>query len=208
MNKILFLDTLGTGPNPDRYAIYRLGGIYTENGVEKNRFEFRMRPYRNARIQDQSLWIGGESRSSLIYYPDEAKVLKDFVGYLSGIVDIRNPKDKLYIAGFNVAAFDAPFIRSWFLRNGNENFRNYFFVQTIDLMSIAAFTLMEQRRSMPDFHLETAARYLGVRIESGDKYDSIRNAKISLDIYRNLQVRYGLAECIDTSVATEIIKNF
>ena len=42
MNKILFVDTLTTGMNTERCAIYRIGGIYTEDGVEKKRFDFKV----------------------------------------------------------------------------------------------------------------------------------------------------------------------
>ncbi len=208
MNKIFFIDTVTTGMNPDRCAIYRIGGIYTEDGVERSRFELRMRPFANARIAEQSLWICGESRSSLLVYQDESAVFKSFIQYVDQYVDLKNPRDKAYIAGFNTSAFDVPFIREWFYRNGNERFRDYFHVQAIDLMTLAAFALMPYRSSMPDFHLETAARFLEVRTPSGESYDCISNAKTCLEMYRKLQRRFGLAECKELAEATTIVKNF
>lgn len=208
MNKILFIDILTTGMNPEKCSIYRIGGIYTEDAVEKERFEFRMRPFRNARINEQSLWISGESRSSLLVYKDESDAFKDFLAMLGRLVDIKNPHDKIYIAGFNSAAFDVPFLREWFRRNGNERFRDYFHVQTMDVMCLSAFALMPTRQGMPDFHLETAARFLQVKATAGDTYDCITNAKTSLDIFRKLQKRFGVAECLDTSSVVKITKNF
>lgn len=208
MNKILFIDTVTTGMNPEKCSIYRIGGIYVENGVEAKRFEFRMRPFRNARIAEQSLWISGESRSSLLNYKEESEAFKDFVSFLDTIVSVKNPNDKLYIAGFNVAAFDIPFLREMFHRNGNERFRDYFHVQAIDLMCLAAFALMRVRSSMPDFHLETAARFLQVTTIIGDDYSCIVNAKVCLDMYRKLEERFGLSECDDITITKDIIKNF
>ena len=208
MNKIIFIDTVTTGMNPEKCSIYRIGGIYTEDAVEKERFEFRMRPFRNARINEQSLWITGESRSSLLLYKDESEAFKDFLCFLNGIVDIKNPRDKVYIAGFNSAGLDVPFLREWFRRNGNERFRDYFHVQIMDVMTLSAFALMPSRQNMPDFHLETAARYLQVNAPVGKMYDCIDNAKVSLDIFRKLQKRFGVAECQDLTTVNKVTKNY
>lgn len=208
MNKIIFIDTLTTGMNPERCSIYRLGGICTENGTETIRFEFRMRPFNNARISEQSLWIAGESRSSLLVYKSEADAFKDFTAFLDTIIDIRNPRDKAYLAGFNAPAFDVPFLKEWFHRNGNERFRDYFYVQSIDTMCLATVTLMNYRSNMPDFHLETAARFMEVTPSVSERYDCILNAKTSLDIYRKFESRCGLGECRNVTPAAHIVKNY
>ena len=208
MNKILFIDTVTTGMNPEKCSIYRIGGIYTEDAVEKERFEFRMRPFRNARISEQSLWITGETRSSLLVYKDEADAFKDFIAFLNRIVDIKNPRDKAYLAGFNTAGLDVPFLREWFRRNKNERFRDYFHVQPMDVMTLSAFALMASRSAMPDFHLETAARFLQIDAPIGEVYNCIENAKVSLDIFRMLQKRFGVAECQDLASVQKITRNF
>lgn len=208
MYKILFIDTITTGMNPEKCAIYRMGGIFTENGKETKRFELKMRPFMNARISDQSLWIGGETRSSLIRYPDQAEAFKDFINLLEEQVDISNPYDKIYIGGFNSDRFEYPFLREWFRRNGNERFRDYFYVQTFDMMSAATFALFETRRSLPDFCLDTAARKLGLNVPADDKYNCIMNAEICLSMFRLLASKWGITECNETGVAEVIFRNF
>lgn len=208
-NKILFIDTVTTGMNPERCGIYRIGGIFTEDLVEKLRFELRMRPFRNARISDTSLWICGESRASLLAYTDENRAFTDFVAHLDERVNLRNPYDKLYIAGFNAASFDVPFLREWFHRNGNNRFRDYFHVQTLDLMSLAAFALIDERPTMPDFHLETAARFLGVTVSHTDKYDCVGNARTCLDMYCELRNRfYKIPDGINCDACDKVYRNF
>lgn len=208
MYKILFIDSVTTGMNPEKCAIYRLGGIYTVDGAERKRFEIRTRPFPNARVSDQSLWICGETRSSLICYPSQEDAFKDFVKLLDSFVNLRNPKDKLFIGGFNTDRFEYPFIREWFRRCGNERFRDYFHVQTVDMMSIANLSVIESRSGMPDFQLETAARHLGVPVPGEDRYDCVANSKICLDMFRLLARRWGVSGCPDKSVSKDCFRNF
>ena len=208
MNKILFIDILSTGMSPDNCGIYRIGGIYTEDGVEKKVIDLKMCPPINARISQQSLWIGGESRSSLISYPDEKRVFARFCEWLDTIVSVRKADDKLYLAGYNSAAFDMPFLREYFNRCGSNDFRNYFHVQCIDIMSISAMALMNERGRMQDFMMDSVAAHLGIHTFPGDKYDCISNARTALDIYRHFIRRFGIDEVKDTSRADDIVKNY
>ena len=208
MNKILFIDSVTTGMNPEKCAIYRIGGIFTVNGEETQRFELRMRPFPNARISDQSLWICNETRSSLIRYPDQEEAFSDFLNLLNGQVNLRNPKDKAFIAGFNVDRFEYPFLREWFHRNGNERFRDYFYVQTIDLMNLTNFRFLDKRNEFQDFFLDTAARQLGVPTSGEDRYNCIENSSTCLQMYRKLAAEWAFADCKDSDKAADTFTNF
>lgn len=208
MYKILFVDSVTTGMSPEKCAIYRLGGIFTVNGVEKLRFELRMRPFDTARIADQSLWICNETRSSLIYYPSQEEGFKDFIKLLDRQVNLHNSKDKIFIGGFNTDRFEYPFLREWFRRNGNERFRDYFYVQTIDMMSITNLKVLTKRTSLPDFHLETAARHIGITAAGTDKYDCIQNSKTCLDMFRKISFEWGIDNVQDDSITAVCYKNF
>jgi hypothetical protein len=78
----------------------------------------------------------------------------------------------------------------------------------MDVMTLSAFALMPSRQNMPDFHLETAARYLQVYAPVGKMYNCIDNAKVSLDIFRKLQKRFGVAECQDLTTVNKVTKNY
>ena len=208
MNKILFIDILSTGMDVKRCAIYRIGGIYTEDGQEKKRFDFRVRPFQGARISDQSLWVGGVDRTALAAYPDQEKAFSDFIAMLDGFVEVRNSRDKMYLGGFNTATMDAPFLLQWFNWNRNERYRDYFHMQILDMMTVAGFALMDQRRSMQDFKLESVARQLNIYSGEGDTSNCVQNAKTSLDIYRHMRTRFGLEEFTETPECTDILKNY
>lgn len=208
MNKILFIDLLTTGMHPERCGICKIGGIFTEDGKEIQRFEFNVRPFRNALIRDESLNAGCIYRSELIYFPEEKEVFASFIELLNKHVDAKNPLDKIYLAGFNAASFDTTFLREWFKRMNCDKFRDYFFVQTIDVMCLAAFALMNERKSMPNFKIDSAARYLGINPRTSRKFSCLDNAETSLEIYRVLKVRFHLGEAGERRKTDNVIKNF
>ena len=90
MNKILFIDTLATGVHLERCAIYRIGGILCTENVneikEVRRFDFAVRPFSGARIAENSLWIGGVTRSTLAGYPPQEAAFADFYKLLEDAV--------------------------------------------------------------------------------------------------------------------------
>ena len=212
MNKILFLDTLTTGLSPERCAIYRMGGIFCEMTAtsirEMQRIDLRIRPNEKARISDSSLWIGGETRRTLVAFPDQKETFDTFIKTLDGVVNVKNPKDKLYVASFNASSFDVPFLRNWFQMNDNGRFRDYFYVQTLDLMSLAAFALINEREGMPDFHMETTAKYLGVNVEHTEKYDCISNAEMYIEMYKALETRLKTGDNMFYEKTENIYRNF
>lgn len=208
MQKILFIDTMATGVSTERCAIYRIGGIYTEDGVEKARFEFRACPWPGARISDQSLWICSETRATLARYPSSADAFASLLEFISARVDVKHPSDKAYLAGFNASAFDVPLLKEWFRRNGNEHFRDYFYVQTLDVMNLSAFVLLGERRSMQGFHLEDVARKFDIPYPYGDSYDCVENAHVCLDIFRHIREVTGLGPGGATETASTFVTNF
>lgn len=212
MDKIIFIDTLTTGLDTKRCALYAIGGIICEDTAdstkEVKRFEMRIRPWDGARVHENSLWIGGITRGELIHFPKEADALNQFVELISQYVNVKNPNDKLYLAGFNASAFDQPFIKEWFDRNGNNRFRDYFYVQTLDLMSLAAFALVSERKYMADFHLASAAKSLGIAPTTNEKYNCLDNAETCLKMYRVLKERFKTGLRGDDSKTEDVFKNF
>lgn len=199
MNKILFLNTLTTGMNSQRSGIYAIGGIICEDSAsglkEMERITLHIRPFQGARIFDNSLWIGGITRKDLLGYMPEEEAVAELTEFLNRHVTVQNPRDKIYLAGFNVTSLDMPFLKELMDRCGNPHFRDYFYVQSLDMMSFAALALMGERQGMPDFHLETAAEYLGVDLSeesSDEKYNCLRNACACMKIYANLKKRFSI----------------
>lgn len=212
MNKIVFIDTLATGLNPEKCAIYNIGGIFCQEEHDKLkevfRFEYRIKPFEGARITDSSLWTGGIMRMHLASYQPQDQAFEKFFNMMKEQIEIRDPKDKIYIAGFNTSQFDVPYIRNWFLRNSNQRFRDCFFVQTLDMMSISALVLKEERGAMPDFHLETTARFLDIIPRRREYYSCIDNAETCLKMYMKLKERLHLSGPMTHEESKIIKRNF
>lgn len=191
--KILFLDTLSTGMNVRRCGIYTLGGIFCEDDAavteENGRFLLHVQPFKEALVVENCLWAGGIDRSDLLGYPSEEEVCEDLMEMISRRIDPRNPHDKLFIAGYNSAALDAPLLRSLFDRASKTPFRDCFHVQSIDLASVCAFALGAERFRMPDFQMRTVAARLGVMPASANKFDCLDNAETCLRMYAALKNR-------------------
>lgn len=207
MNKILFLDTLTTGLNHDRCAIYSLGAILCEQQEgqlrERVRLDLSVRPFDGARINENSLAAGGVTRSRLLYYPTQEEAFDTFMKVLGENISLNNSRDKIYLAGFNASSFDVPFLMNWFKMNQNTRWRDCFYVQTLDIMCLAAFALMEERGQMTDFRLETAASQLGVELQSTD---CLSRAEICQEMYVALQERL-LTKKIKIEKTDKLIKN-
>lgn len=211
-DKILFIDVLATGTNIQKCGIYGLGGILTEDTPtslrEVARFELRIHPFSKARIYDNSLWRSGTRRSDLIGYEDEKKALDKMLAIINREVDVKDPTDKIHLSGYNASAFDAPFIKEWFTRVENTDFRNYFHVQVFDIMSYSALALKWQRKKMPDFQLDTAAKYLGVEPKYGNNYSCIDNAQTCMEMYRVLKQRFNIGVTDPKGEEAKIETNF
>lgn len=210
--KIVFIDTLTTGMNVYKCGIYAIGGIICkdtlEGTIEQERFEMRIRPFDGAYVKPASLWIGGIQNRELYRFKNETESLAWLTHILEKHITASNPKDKAYLAGYNASAFDVPFLRQFFRRNKNDNFYNYFQMQTIDIMSLAAFALMRERRGMIDFQLDTTARKLGVEPETSERYNCLDNAKTCLDMYRILKEQLGQGVAGDTETTAETQRNY
>lgn len=196
MNKILFLNTLTTGMNPHKCGVYTIGGIICNDSPselnELERFTLRIKPFPGARISDNSLWIGGITRKNLLSYMPENDAVNELTKILNRHIKVEDSHDKMYLAGFNVISTDMPFLKELMDRCGNPHFRDYFYVQALDMMGFAAFALMGERQGMPDFHLETAASYLGIELQENETYSCLRNADACMKIYATLKQKFNI----------------
>ena len=55
--KLLFFDLETTGTNPARHGIHQISGIVEIDGVEQERFDFKVRPNPKAEILDEALAV-------------------------------------------------------------------------------------------------------------------------------------------------------
>lgn len=181
--KLCFLDVETTGVNCEKNAIHQLSGKIYVDGELKEEFDFHIKPFDGAVIEDSALEVGGVTREEIMAYPDQAIVYNQFENMLAKYVNRFDKYDKFYMVGYNCQAFDSKFVRKFFERNGNKYYGSWFWPNTLDVMVLATARLMDERASMPNFQLKTVAKQVGSVIEESKLHNSSYDVELTKDIY-------------------------
>lgn len=183
--KILFMDVETTGTNFWEHCIHQIAGIIKINGVEKERFEFKVKPHPAAKISDEALAIGHVTREQLASadYFTQAEVYNELIKMLSKYIDKFNPKDKFYIVAYNGASFDMNFFRAFFAQCGDKYFGSWFWSVCIDPMILAGQYLIEERTGMENFKQSTVAKWFGIPILQERLHDAVYDVEVMIAIY-------------------------
>lgn len=184
--KLLFFDLETTGTNPARHGIHQISGIVEIDGVEQERFDFKVRPNPKAEILDEALAVGGVTREEIDAYPPMEEVYCKLVALLSRYVNKYNKTDKFFLVGYNNASFDNQFLRGFFLQNGDNYFGSWFWSNSVDVMVLASQYLLADRQLMPNFKLSTVAAQLGVVVSEDKLHDALYDVDLTRDAYHKM----------------------
>lgn len=176
--KLFFFDLETTGTNPGKHGIHQISGQIVIDGIVKESFDFHVQPNPKAIIEDEALAVAGVTREQIAQYPPMATVYAQLIAMLSKYVDKFNKKDKLFLVGYNNAAFDNQFLRGFFLQNADKYFGSWFWANTLDVMVLATNYLLDIRPDMDNFKLSTVAATLGVQVDG----DSLHNALYDIEL--------------------------
>lgn len=184
--KHCFIDTETTGIYARKHGLIQIAGsIMNIHGDNKyqilERFNFKLRPYDGEEINEEALAINGQSRETIMKYPEPARAYSDFVTLLAKHVDKYTKTDKFFFTGYN-AGFDNDFMREFFKKNGDKYFGSWFFNPYWDVMQMALKHLRFQRAGMSDFQLATVAKAMGIDIE-GELHDAFTDIRITEKIF-------------------------
>jgi len=186
MTKLCFLDVETTGTNPARCAIHQISGSIYVDGEFKESFDYHVRPFEGAEINQDALDVGGLTTETLMSYPPHEEVFRSFVAMLSKYVNRYDRKDKFHMVGYNCQSFDSQFMRNFFLVNGDPYYGSWFWPDTIDVMILASAKLIEKRSEMPNFRLSTVASFLGITLDESKLHDSSYDIKLTEEVYKNV----------------------
>lgn len=181
--KLCFLDVETTGTNPGKNAIHQLSGKIYIDGELKENFDFHLRPFEGAEIEDDALSVGGVTKEQIMEYPDQAQVFKQFVAMLSKYVNRYDKTDKFYMVGYNCQSFDSAFIRALFKVNNDDFYGSWFWSHTLDVMILATAHLLDERAGMKNFKLSTVAEKCGCVIEEGSLHNSSYDVELTKSVY-------------------------
>lgn len=174
--KIIHYDLETTGADPCRHGVHEIGGQIEINGEIVQEFEFKVRPHPLAQINPKALEIGGVTIQQIMGYQDGLTIIRELCNMLDRYVDWSNPTDYFMLSGFNTNYFDDRMLEKFFIENGSERFRKYFFPGSIDTRVLAMNILRYELPGMPDFKLHTVAKRFGIDVDENllhrAKYDA------------------------------------
>lgn len=183
MPKILFFDLETTGTRFWKDGIHQISGIIEIDGEIKEQFDFKVRPNPAAEISDEALKVAGVTREQIFAYPEMRAVYIEFTEMLSKYVDKFNKSDKFHLCGYNNRGFDDPFLRAWFVQNGDQYFGSWFWSDSIDVMVLACQHFMKDRSSMVDFKLKTVCAKAGITIDESKLHDAAYDIMLTRELY-------------------------
>lgn len=190
MSILVFIDCETTGLDPNIHSIIQLSGsvvVKTDSGYEeKETFDYKMRPFADTELDIDALRVNNITIDEMLSYEYPYEVYKKFERMLQKHWNSYNDRGTgmLHFVGYN-ARFDFDFIREWFKRCGNNYMKSYFYFPPIDVMNLAAVKLMNERQELPNFKLETVAKYLVIEPE-GKLHDSAVDIELTKRMFFKL----------------------
>lgn len=190
--KLLYLDLETTGLDSEKNAIIELSGILEIDNKVQESFSIYMKPDLDQIIDQAALDAIKIDRETIDNYSSQTIGYDRFIKLLEKHVNVFNKEDKLFLIGYNIHAFDVPFLRTFFNRNNNKYFGSYFHHPSIDVMLLVSYFSMSQRKNLPNFKLGTVAKSLGVNVDEERLHMALYDVSITRDIFKLIQANYDI----------------
>ena len=188
--KLLYLDLETTGLDSEKNAIIELSGILEIDNKVQESFSIYMKPDSDQVIDQAALDAIKIDRETIDNYSSQTIGYDRFIKLLEKHVNVFNKEDKLFLIGYNIHAFDVPFLRTFFNRNNNKYFGSYFHHPSIDVMLLVSYFSMSQRKNLPNFKLATIAKSLGIKVDEERLHMALYDVTITRDIFKLIQENY------------------
>ena len=190
--KLFIYDLETTGVKHWRNGIHQISGAIVINGKIVESFNYKVKPYKDAKIEDEALSIAGVKREDLENYEEFEVVYNKIASMLSIYVDKFDKKDKFYLLGFNNSSFDNAFFRAFFVQNSKTQkefeygnyFGSWFWSDCWDVMILASYYLRDKRSEMKDFKLVTVAKELGIEVDETRLHDAEYDIYLTYEIFK------------------------
>jgi DNA polymerase III subunit epsilon len=182
--KICFIDLETTGLNPNRHGIWQIAAVLTrvEGGKihELASFESLVCPFKNDVLDPEALGMKGYAPESFESFPQPPAVLRQFKEVLGQYCDKLDRGDKFFFAAYN-ASFDYRFLRRFFEKLIDPYFGSWFFTPPVDIMGLAAISLLNERPDMENFKLSTVAKKCGYQLD--DEHDAMADVRATKAVF-------------------------
>lgn len=188
--KLFFYDLETTGTMVHRHGIHQISGKIVIDGKEMESFDYHVQPNPRAQIDPEALKIAGVTKEQIMAYPPMGEIFKILIQMLSKYVDRYDRKDKFFLVGYNISAFDNPLFRAFFVQNGDDYFGSWFWPNCLDVYVLATSMLAKMRAEMKDFKQGTVAKALGIEVDDNKLHDAKYDIDICQAIYDKVCGKY------------------
>lgn len=185
MTKIIFFDTETTGLDCKVHGVHQLAGEIVINDKLIAWFDYKIKPFKECRIDEKALEVSNTSVLRMMTYNKEFQVAFMFTELISKHLDYKNKKDKFFLATWaQDPGFDVKFLKAFFERNGKaDSFDTYFWSNAIDVKTLATQYLINERHKIASFSLASIARYLGVEVDESQLHKASYDAYLCRKVY-------------------------
>jgi len=184
--KKLFIDTETTGTNYLIHGIHQLSGYVEIDGKVVEEFNFKIRPFEGAIIEEQALIVAGVTLEQIMQYPPEMESYFEFKNMLTRYVESFNKEDKFIFIAYN-AKFDVEFVNSMFLRNGNKYFFSLIYGGIVDVIAIFIDKFESALYLLENFKLLTVAKFLSIELDESKLHDSLYDIFVTREVYYKIK---------------------
>ena len=160
MRKILYIDSETGGTNPEKSALIQLSGIIEIDGIEKEKFNFYIKPFENSEVNEEALQVQNRTFEEL----KEDKYVNKY-----------DKSDKFLVSGFNVN-FDVNMLKAFFVRNHNPFLFSYIESPTFALDPMLIITFLQMANIIPKLEnnkLGTLCKYFNIDFQAHDSLEDI-----------------------------------
>lgn len=186
MAKLFFYDLETTGLDCSRNGIHQIAGIIEIDGVVKEEFNFKVRPFPNDQIDPGALTIAGVTKEEIFNYPYHMDIYLQLTNIIARYINKFDKTDKFHLVGYNNCAFDNAFFRQFFTKCLDKFFGSYFHSDSIDVMVLASYKLMDERTLIDSFKLSSVAQYLGIKIDETGLHDAMYDIRLTREIFKTI----------------------
>lgn len=185
--KNCFIDVETTGADQNKNSIFELAAIVDFDGKFEARFCMNARPFEDDEIQKEAMDKTRKTEEEIWGYKNTQKDLYlCFSEFLAENVDKFDRTDKMFFVGYN-SEFDMRFVRQLWTEMGDKFFGSFFWFPDIDVMRVAAWAMMKERKEIPNFQLFTIARSLGIKVVEDNLHTAMYDTRLVRQIFYKLE---------------------
>lgn len=200
-NLLCAIDIETTGRDPAFHEIIQIAIIPLDNWLEPSKdlpvFDQKIRPNHMHRVEQDALAISRIELQDICNVGLDKEKVFDLFTYWFQRLNLGLHK-KIVPLGYNVAAFDVPFIQQWF---GPLSYSEYFHGFCRDAMVVANYL-----NDVSDFHAEqtpfselklrAVAKAVDIEVIDGRTHDALYDAYLAAQVYKKL-ITHHLMERVE-----------